>query len=280
MEACRIGQLIKEFRERNNISQEELSFDLCAVSTLSRIENEEQSPNRKLVEAFFSKMGFFIPNGTNITAIEFERYRIENSIKEKIDNGDFEILDLLNKYSTISEMNEFEQQFFDFYKILYDEHFDKTLNLQNIIQKKQSALKLTVKSFDIFNPQASKNLFTTFELEILESIAMDFRKITENTIARNLQIFLQSYFEKCKKNENFTHICYIECLFELSTLELFFSNFEKSLQFAEEGILTCISSDKLHHFKDFLFLKGTSLSNLNQNGEKYLYQSKVFEKYL
>lgn len=34
------GSMIKEYRHRLNISQEELSFGICDISTLSKIETE------------------------------------------------------------------------------------------------------------------------------------------------------------------------------------------------------------------------------------------------
>lgn len=44
METYRIGEIIREQRNRRNISQEELCFGICSVTTLSRIENGNQKP--------------------------------------------------------------------------------------------------------------------------------------------------------------------------------------------------------------------------------------------
>lgn len=57
MENYLIGNVLKEYRTRLKISQEDLCLDLCAVSTLSRIESGTQIPGRKLIEALFSRMG-------------------------------------------------------------------------------------------------------------------------------------------------------------------------------------------------------------------------------
>jgi transcriptional regulator with XRE-family HTH domain len=53
MEQYLIGKTIKEFRLRNNLSQEKLAGTTCAVSTLSRIENGDQILGWKLVEALY-----------------------------------------------------------------------------------------------------------------------------------------------------------------------------------------------------------------------------------
>ena len=57
MNCALIGKLIKEYRMRLGISQEDLCGDACAVSTLSRLENGKHLPRRKQIEAFFSYMG-------------------------------------------------------------------------------------------------------------------------------------------------------------------------------------------------------------------------------
>ena len=56
-----IGTMLKEFRKRNKITQEDLAFGLCAVSNLSRRENGGQIPSRKLAEGLFSRVGAPLP---------------------------------------------------------------------------------------------------------------------------------------------------------------------------------------------------------------------------
>ena len=52
-----IGSLIKSEREKHRVSQEELCFGICAVSTLSRIENNEQTPTMEKAVALLSRLG-------------------------------------------------------------------------------------------------------------------------------------------------------------------------------------------------------------------------------
>lgn len=48
---------IKKRRKDLGISQEELSEGLCAVSTLSRIENNQQNPSRNLTRHLLERLG-------------------------------------------------------------------------------------------------------------------------------------------------------------------------------------------------------------------------------
>lgn len=52
-----VGRLIAEMRDRRGLSQEELSEGICAVSTLSKIENSVQMPRRKVYDALMQRLG-------------------------------------------------------------------------------------------------------------------------------------------------------------------------------------------------------------------------------
>ena len=52
-----IGDLLRDARERQNYSQEEVCYGICTSSTLSRIENGLQAPGKKLLEGLMEKIG-------------------------------------------------------------------------------------------------------------------------------------------------------------------------------------------------------------------------------
>ena len=60
MNEFKLGTYIKKRREELNISQEELCEGLCAVSSLSRIENNQQDPSRHLTKNLLDRLG--LPN--------------------------------------------------------------------------------------------------------------------------------------------------------------------------------------------------------------------------
>lgn len=122
MQTCYIGDIIRENRVRLNISQEELSFDLCSVPTLSRIESGKQIPGRKLVEALFSKMGMAVPAASvPMTRLDLLRGRLEYQINDIVAAGSYEIDELLEQYRTCGgDLNDFEQQYYLFFKAIYE----------------------------------------------------------------------------------------------------------------------------------------------------------------
>ena len=73
-----IGELIRDARERQKYSQEELSYGICAVSTLSRIENGLQVPGKKILEGLLQRLGavdriYYV----YLNQEERERYQLE-----------------------------------------------------------------------------------------------------------------------------------------------------------------------------------------------------------
>ena len=170
MDVYIIGKIIKEFRERKNISQEELAFDLCATSTLSKIENGKQIPNKKLVEAFFSKMGLSSPS-TEIpmSKAEIRRWNIEHEIRSMINNANYEYKDLLDEYERLGEMSILEKQTFILLKTIFEVYHneDEKIALNHFIE----ALKLTFSKFDT-NSEIPDRLYTKTELLLIDNIAV------------------------------------------------------------------------------------------------------------
>ena len=57
MEEFRLGTYIKKHRKELGMSQEDLCGGLCAASTLSRIENNQQDPSRRLTMSLLERLG-------------------------------------------------------------------------------------------------------------------------------------------------------------------------------------------------------------------------------
>ena len=57
MEEFQIGTYIRKRREEIGISQEDLCEGFCSVSTLSRIENNQQNPTRRLTMNLLERLG-------------------------------------------------------------------------------------------------------------------------------------------------------------------------------------------------------------------------------
>ena len=149
MNAYFIGEILKEYRTRFEISQEDLSFGFCAVSTLSRIENGTQIPGRKLAEALFSKMGMKTPSSaTPMSRLDFKRENLEHKIIDSIANGNFDVFATLEEYKTCGKtLDPLEKQFYIFYNAIAEDALNH--NAQKALKEYLEAINLSIKNFSL-----------------------------------------------------------------------------------------------------------------------------------
>lgn len=277
MEQYLIGKIIKEFRLRNNFSQEKLVGTTCAISTLSRIENGDQIPNRKLVEALFSKMGIEAPlHAVPMSNTDLERWNLEYEIEESIVHKNYEIQALLEKYHTLGpELNVLEQQFYIFYTAIYSIHHNG--NFEKNLFQLEKARQLTMKKY-IRNKQAYPGILTEIECLIIHAIAVVFYNLKHINIAICILKFLMRYFESHTISENKKENDYTTILYTLSTWLYSDGQYTEALSVSEKGIKVCISYGLLTLFPCLLFNKGICLHQLGQEeiGKKIINHSLLF----
>ena len=271
MEAYLIGSILKEYRTRFKISQEELCFDLCAVSTLSRIENGSQIPGRKLIESLFSRLGMNPPaSSIPMTKTDFKRENLEYEIIDKLANNDFNIFQLLEEYKSCgNELDLLEEQFFRFFKSYAEDKINHEAN--HALKEFIEALHLTLKDYKIgLLPKAK--LLTKTELIILNNIARMLYFTNQKEHAINLMEFLRSYFENGIVSEEEKAKNYPVILFNLENWYGLKGEGQKSLELSEKGINACIQYGKLTQFPYQIFNKGYALNLLGkrQEAEKYI----------
>ena len=239
MELYLIGGMIKEFRIRRRLTQEDLA-DVCSVATISRIENGTQVPSRRLVEALFQKMGFTArSNDVPATTTELKRHNLECQMSNIVSNGHYEIKELLAEYKNCAKtMNEFEEQAYLFYSAVYDtEH---GISHEKVLETYNKALNLTFA--DYWTVQKNKErdiLLTQNELLIIANIAIEKYALGLHDEAISIMEDLKSYYEKkfLDQSEIEKHFAVI-----LLSLALWYDNkneTQKALQICEQGILCC-----------------------------------------
>ena len=276
METYIIGSILKEYRTRLNISQEDISFDLCAVSTLSRIEGGTQLPRRKLVEALFSRMGMTSPSsGIPMSRADFYRENLEYKINDMIARADFEIAGLLEEYKNCDkDMDVFERQFYTFYKTLSENV--KTPDDKKAMENYVSALRLTVKNYDVKELPLAR-LLTRIEILILNNISRTLYSLGEEENAISIMEFLRSYFEKGIVSEEEKAKNYHVILFNLENWYGLSGNDKKSLEISEIAIDSCSKYGPSNLFPYHIFNKGFALVKLGrmEEGKKSLEHSFV-----
>lgn len=113
MSNYRIGDIVKLTRESLGISQEELSFGICSVQTLSRIENGHHKVNKATYQKLMERMG-------RSGEINYSRIAVD----------DFDMLDVMLKLNTASSKHEYDQM--EEYLNELRGHMDLKENVRNI----------------------------------------------------------------------------------------------------------------------------------------------------
>jgi len=264
MEAFEIGKFIKEFRERKNISQEDLSENLCAVSTLSRIERGVQYPSRTLLEAFFSRLGV---SNTNIqlplSSPDFKRSVLEYEIINKASRTEPDFVDLLDEYKQVKdEMDILEEQFYIFFMAM-NKTITKSVSNEQILKEFYDAIHITLKDFSICD-NISNHLLTKTELLILLNIARTEYFMGNSDKAIYLMEQLEQYYDSHTVSGEDLAANLPGILFNLSNWYGKKEEYRKALEKADKGIGICSEYGKLHILPYLIYNKGYSYLVLNE----------------
>ena len=273
------GNVIREVRRRKKISQEELAYGICSVSTLSKIESSLQNPNRKTFEAIMNRFGepiciYNIP----LTENELKRSNIEREITSRVATGNSEIFDLLDEYKQCGpEMDPLEKQFYLYNLAFYKE--DMGEDPKTVLNLHVQALKLTMPFYKT-GSLLENQLLTFDEIIILNNIARITYDLGKKVEAIRLLLGLTDYMEKEHIDREEKAKKYPMLLYNLSTWLGQNKQYREANDLCDRGIDCCVQYGKLTHFPLLIYNKGYSLAALGdiKAGKKYIRQAlTIFE---
>lgn len=193
-----IDELISRARERKEMTQEELSEQICAPETLSRIERGKRNPTIKNFHAFMEKMelgmGYY---NTDLKVEQFETLEKGQQLRKAV---------ILQRYEEAEELLkeiEFEidatvvenKQYLEFYHIAIDESLER-ISASEALQRLESALELKLKKQeDGF--QLPKQL-TSVEISLFNSMAIRWKKQGKQKKSVEILKALYDYFKESK----------------------------------------------------------------------------------
>ena len=270
-----LGYLLCQIRKKKHISQGGMCRGLCTVSMASLIENCKRVPNRKLMEALFSRLGEKAPsNKVIMRKSDFHMRNLEYRLATKISIADFEIKDLLDEYKNLKEsLNNLELQLYEFYEALY-------LN-RNSDQNEQSlnelvrALKRTIPDYEIDKPMPNV-LISNLEFLILNNIARHLYFISEKTRAVDLMTQLKTYYENANVNtrEKAKNLSLI--YFNLANWKEMAGERKLALELSEQGKSLCLESNYLLDFPYHIFNIGYCYAQLGEKEKAKSFFSNAF----
>lgn len=264
-----VGALIRDARERQKYSQEELSYGICTPSTLSRIENGIQIPGKKILQGLFQRLGIIDQiHDICLSKAEMEQYEMEQHLIRclgKKEYGKAEQLvctleEIIQKKPYSGYSRNMEQQYLCFARVLICKNQGESA--QKILEQLLEVIQMTIPEFDGLHIRT--RLLTYQEISILNNIACSYHAMGDTHDAFHLLFELKEYMEKHPMNGQELSVKYPMILQNLSSWLGQEGYYQDALALCQKGIDFCIEYGKMHTFPMLLCNKACALAELGQ----------------
>lgn len=263
-----IGSVIKHEREKRKISQEELCFGICAVSTLSRIEHNEQTPSMEKAMALLDRLGLegsaylsFVSNE------EYEFYKISRNASEMLSQRQYlKAYEYINKNKKLMEKNKFRRQLSDVITAVKTCFVDR--QYETAISMTEEAIRYTCPQFD--KSKKIRFFMTDMEVNVINVMAVSYWRNGERITALNLMISLTDALREQYSMVGAGNIRYPMILCNLAKWLNEQLRFEEAKEYIELGRDVCVKSGKFRMLPYLCCCRATALQGLKHDEEDVL----------
>lgn len=260
-----IGSLIKSERQKQRVSQEELSYGICAVSTLSRIENNEQTPTMEKAVALLSRLGL---DGSSYLSLiseeEYRFFRIRRDIEAILANREYmRAYEYVMAQKEYMEKNKFRKQLLWAVYAVKQCFVDK--DYETAIRTTEEAIRITCPLFD--RAKKIRNLLTDVEVNVINLMAVSYWWSGERLTATNLLINLTDAVCGIKGTSMEYEQRYPMILCNLSKWLCSLMRYEEADEYIELGRRACLKSGKLRMLPYFCCCKAAVMRYDNHCNE-------------
>jgi transcriptional regulator with XRE-family HTH domain len=156
----RLGDVIRELRERLHLTQEELADGICSVSSVAKIEGGSQMPSGRVAEALLRRLkdsGCFFTGFSRAEELEELRSweRVLASARRRRGKGSL-----------------FEEQFYSYVRIV--ERMNSGGDHAVLLLELMETLVMSMPLDELYSETGRRRTYTYLELYILNSIAVQF----------------------------------------------------------------------------------------------------------
>lgn len=256
-----IGQVIRNLRKEQNITQEKLVEGICTASYLSRIEKGESKISEDTAHALLERLGsdltkyinFKSENELKIAQLKYDirKYTATNKVelhREKLE----ELIDLSKTTSVSHDQFIMLHKYISLYKDEYDEKLEHVL---------YDALRLTKPKIDL---EAIKNeLLTQDELIILINIATMLKHKGDLDLSIKILKDIIAYLDESRIEVTIKRRSYGIAMFNLLSFMSETDSYYETLGYCDKAIDYCINHNVLNILAGCYFYKGRTLYKLD-----------------
>lgn len=182
----RLGDVIRELRDRLHMTQEELAAGICSVSSVAKIEKGSQMPSGRVAEALLRRLKdsgcFFTGFAQAEELLELKNWEC---VLERAKNG--------GKRGSL-----FEDQFYAY--VLMTDRMTYASDHAVLLLELMQILVMSMPLEELYDESAVRRTYTYLELYILNSIAVQFYYMESFESANRILERLYGYLEKWHEN--------------------------------------------------------------------------------
>lgn len=257
MPVYKIGYLIKQRRTELGITQEDLADGICAVTTLSRIENGERLPSKSHFEMLLQRLGVSdIVFYTHVDKNTLYLHELKFKIRSLIGQAQFdEARELLADYSSKADLSlRFEKQFVSLCSTLCDEG---SFSLDERLAKLVEALCLTCPRY---NDGVIPNLLSYEEIILLNNIAICYQDMGDYDRAISILSHIKKLYESGIVNREECLRTQSMILYNLSKNFGITGRYDECIETCDLGIKIACETGRCGCLSDLYYNRAWSLS--------------------
>ena len=269
------GEWIRYKRKALNLSQEDLSEGICAVTTLSRIENGSQQPSLSVLEALLERLGIsdaFMDSYASERA--FSLHELKFQIRQAFIIGDVaEAKKLLREFEKDCPDTPVNKQFV----LLYNTVFCASeYTPQQMLERFERALKLTCPRYQLLS---TPKILSHEEIIAMNDIANCYYLIGQFDTAINIYYQLKRYYDLHTTNMEEVLRTQPMVLYNLSKVLGLQGRYDECIEICDQGIRIARQSGRAYCLAGTLYNRAWSLEKRGQPNDHELARDCALQAY-
>lgn len=265
MSYLQIGYIIKTRREELGYSQEDLADGICAVATLSRIENGDRMPTKNHYEMLMQRLGYSAISLDYFTdKQDFLIHELKFKIRHAYIENDFELCrKLLGEFCALSgERSPIDTQFASLYDTLL---IDASLTPKENMERLEEALRLTCPKYgENFAPK----VLSYEEIIILNNIANCCEAMGQRSKAIDLLYLIKHYHDQQVVSAEEALRTQSLILFNLSMYLGRQGRYDECIVICDEAISLARRTYRFAYYEKILYNRAWAMLRRNHAGDR------------
>ena len=227
----RLGDVIRELRDRLHMTQEELAAGICSVSSVAKIEKGSQMPSGRVAEALLRRLK---DSGCFFTGFWQAEELLELKSWEHV---------LMHAGSDEKKGSLFDDQFYAYVRVT--ERMNADTDHAVLLLELMKILVMSMPLEELYNESAVRRTYTYLELFILNSIAVQFYHMESFEAANRILERVHEYLKKWHADgETGRYLLPVVCN-NLAVVKLSTGLVYPARAFCDAGISCCLNAGLL-----------------------------------